>query len=87
MNVSGSSTTKIRFALSANDQATLSIYSVVGDHIRTLLRGEELPAGEQIVNWDGKDEAGGLVADGVYQYSLELGNGMKLWNKMVVLKQ
>lgn len=87
MSVSGSSTTKIRFALSTNDKATLSIYSVTGDHIRTLLRTEELPAGEQIVNWDGKDESGGMVADGVYQYTLELESGAKLWNKMVVLKQ
>lgn len=87
MSMSGSTTTKLRFALSTNDKATLSIYSSTGEHIRTLMRAVELPAGEQIVNWDGKDETGGMVADGVYQYILELESGTKLWNKMVVIKQ
>jgi hypothetical protein len=87
LNTSGASATKIRFALSTNDKATLAIYSITGDHIRTLLRSEQLPAGEQVVNWDGKDESGGMVADGVYQYTLVLESGTKLWNKMVVIKQ
>jgi photosystem II stability/assembly factor-like uncharacterized protein len=87
LNATGASMTKIRFAIPTNDKATLAIYSITGDLIRTLLRSEELPAGEQIVNWDGKDENGGLVADGVYQYTLVLESGTKLWNKMVVIKQ
>ena len=87
MSTSGASSTKIRFALSTNDKVTLSIYSMTGTHIRTLMRSEVLPAGEQIVSWDGKDETGGMVADGAYQYSLELESGTKLWNKMIVIKQ
>jgi photosystem II stability/assembly factor-like uncharacterized protein len=87
MSTSGSSSTKIRFSLSANDKVTVAIYSMTGVPIRTLMKLEELPGGEQIVIWDGKDESGAMVADGVYQYSLELASGTTLWNKMVVVKQ
>lgn len=87
LNTSGTSSTKIRFALSTNDKVTLSIYSITGEHVKTLMKSEELPAGEQVLDWDGRDENSEMVADGVYQYSLELGSGMKLWNKMVVIKK
>ncbi len=43
----------------------LAIHSVDGRRVRLLMRGA-LPAGERVVEWDGRDEAGRSVAPGVY---------------------
>ena len=51
----------------------LSIYSVDGRRIRTLVSGT-LPAGEHDARWDGRDRDGRRVAGGVYFYRLVAGS-------------
>ena len=40
---------------------------MTGRRVRVLMRGEELTAGEHRLAWDGKSDAGGALAPGVYQ--------------------
>ena len=61
--------TQIAFDLPLAGRAELRIYDVKGRLIRTLVDGE-LPAGLQIVRWDGRDETGRVAASGIYFYSL-----------------
>lgn len=63
----------IRFGLSHAAEGELAIHDVAGRRVRTLVRGV-LPAGEQQVVWDGRDEAGQRVAPGVYFYHLRAGD-------------
>jgi len=51
----------------------LSIYTSTGQRIRTLVDGEH-PAGSYSVIWDGRDEAGRVVASGVYLCRMEADN-------------
>jgi len=56
---------EIRYILARAGRATVRVHDVRGAVIRTLLAAD-LPAGPGAVVWDGRDDAGGPVASGVY---------------------
>ncbi len=59
------SETVIRFALPEASLVELAVYNLTGQKVATLVRGER-PAGMFAVRWDGRDEAGGELASGIY---------------------
>ncbi|MGB6034312.1 MAG: hypothetical protein WBH55_15910 [Bacteroidota bacterium] len=59
--------TTIPFAIPSRSRVTLSVFSVMGEHVVTLVDGE-MEAGEHVVDW----EAEGL-ASGPYFYRLQTG--------------
>ncbi|MCB9267512.1 MAG: agmatine deiminase family protein [Lewinellaceae bacterium] len=63
------SSTRIRFVLPEAGFASLDIYNLAGQIVRTLAE-QGLPAGQHGFGWDGKDEAGQKVTAGVYCYQL-----------------
>ena len=65
-------TTTISYALPDRQQISLTIYDISGARVRTLV-SRTLPAGLHNVVWDGRDEAGHRVANGVYFYCLRAG--------------
>jgi len=76
--------TTIRFALSAPMPVSLSIYSIQGRLIRTLVADVRTP-GDHIVEWDGRDAAGTEVAAGVYLYRLATGESEET-RKMILVR-
>ncbi|RMF46947.1 MAG: hypothetical protein D6755_05895, partial [Anaerolineae bacterium] len=54
---------------SISDDATVSIQVLdsSGHVVRTLLQGEAQPTGQGFVSWDGSDDSGRRVQDGLYQ--------------------
>jgi len=61
--------TVISFQLPVNSEVKITIYSITGQRVRELVNGE-MPAGLQTAYWDGRDQAGEVVAAGVYLYRL-----------------
>ncbi len=62
----------IRFAIPsslAKSAANLAIYNLRGELIR-----RQLPAGNHITRWDGKDDTGRETASGIYLYRLRVGS-------------
>jgi hypothetical protein len=57
--------TQIRFGLPANSWVDISIYSLSGQNVATLVN-EEKAAGYSTVVWDGRDDCGRTVSSGVY---------------------
>ncbi len=76
--------TEIVFGLPRPEQVTVTVYSMQGHPIRTLVQGR-MAAGYHRVSWDGRDDAGELVSAGTYIYRLEAGN-LRLSKKMIFLK-
>jgi flagellar hook assembly protein FlgD len=76
--------TTIRYALPKAMPVQLTVYDVTGRTVRTLLNGVQL-AGEGAVTWDGRNESGTQVGDGVYLYRLEAG-GTDLTRKMIIVR-
>jgi hypothetical protein len=62
--------TTLRFALPAAGPARLTIYDVTGRRVARLIDGD-LPAGEQALAWDGRNERGVRTAPGFYLARLE----------------
>ena len=56
----------LRFTLPTAQRVGLQILDVTGRVARTLLEGQELPAGPGAAQWDGKDGAGALAPAGLY---------------------
>jgi hypothetical protein len=67
-----------------NSQTTLSIYDIQGSLIRSLVN-EDLPAGNYLTNWDGKNEIGINVSSGVYIYNLRVAH-RQVSRKMILMR-
>ncbi|MCK4511032.1 T9SS type A sorting domain-containing protein, partial [bacterium] len=75
--------TGITYALPADDDVLLQVFSVDGRLVRTLVDGPR-PAGRWNIAWDGKDEDSHLVSSGVYFYRLKTG-GKTIEKRMVFM--
>ncbi len=64
-----SAATTIRYNLPAKGNATLEVYNIKGQKVRTLLNAEQ-DKGNGSVVWEGKDDSGKTCANGVYYYRL-----------------
>jgi hypothetical protein len=63
--------TQIEFALAHDTPASLIIYDVIGQRVRTLLQAsDDIRAGYHTLTWDGTDEQDRAVGNGLYFYRL-----------------
>lgn len=76
--------TAIAFTLARAAQVRIQIFDVTGAAVRTLADGRFL-AGERVMTWDGRDDAGRAVSSGVY-FSVIEGAGERLTQKLVRLR-
>ena len=76
--------TTIRFSLPKDNQVELTIYNVLGQKIRNLIY-QNYPAGEHVVQWDGRDYSGEIVNSGIYIYKIKVGDFTDM-QKMTFMK-
>jgi hypothetical protein len=76
--------TMIRFSLPSKMAAKVAVYDVSGRLVKVVADGV-MEAGENQVNWNGKDTHGAEVSPGIYFYSLTTPK-RQLMNKMVRLR-
>jgi hypothetical protein len=76
--------TIIPYSLPKRGRIVIHVYNVLGQRLRTLFDGNQRAGHHQIL-WDGKDEAGRAVPNGLYLCKLE-GLGKVTTRKMIVLK-
>jgi sugar lactone lactonase YvrE len=67
------SDSEIAFSLSEATDVSLVVYSVEGRQVRNLVNGI-MPAGDHRVSWDGTDDAGTTMANGVYFCRAKVGS-------------
>ena len=81
--------TWIPFELSQDSQVAISIYDLQGQLIRQLELGMVMAGrcvrADQAAYWDGKTEAGEMIASGTYFYQLQAGDYLETI-KIVILK-
>jgi flagellar hook assembly protein FlgD len=63
----------IEYDLPQSGQVTIEVFNLLGQRVRTLVH-EYQQAGYRSALWDGRNEAGGDVASGVYFYRIEAGD-------------
>jgi len=76
--------TTLAFELPVSTGVALSVYSVDGRLVRTLVRGEAGPGPVEVV-WDGSNDSGEKVGGGLYFIKLVAGDEVRL-GKLVVLR-
>jgi hypothetical protein len=76
--------TAIKYSIAQSGKVSVKIFSITGKEIITLV-DKEMPAGSYEVKWNGKDNAGSLVASGVYLVKLSSGSFIQT-KKMMFLK-
>ncbi|MGQ9602583.1 MAG: FlgD immunoglobulin-like domain containing protein [bacterium] len=76
--------TKIAFDAPEVNKVRLSIFDVKGELVKTIIDGF-VPEGHKEVIWDGKDESGKAVSNGIYFYRLSTENSV-VTRKMVLVR-
>ena len=67
-------------------RVTLRIFNFAMELVATVVSGKERPIpGDYSEVWDGRNEQGELVANGVYFYRLDLEGEGTFWGKLIVL--
>jgi hypothetical protein len=77
-----SSHTAIRYSLPTQSSVSLSIYDVTGRLIKVLV-SDTKPIGEHSVTWNGQDNQGNRVKNGIYFCSLKT-NGKTVTRKIIL---
>jgi hypothetical protein len=77
-------TTQIQFATNIGGRATVRVYNVLGERVKTLI-DKSVSAGRYTITWDGTDEHGQSQTSGVYFYVLTI-NDVCLKKKMILVK-
>jgi hypothetical protein len=76
--------TIIKFKLPKREMVKVSVFNILGQKIITL-NNNELPAGENKIIWNGKNNLGDDVVSGVYIYSI-IANKKQYSGKMILLR-
>lgn len=76
--------TKIRYGLPHTEIVEITIYSLNGQKLRTLVSGEKT-AGFHTVEWNGTNDSGEKVASGIYIYRIRAGAFSKA-RKLILMK-
>jgi hypothetical protein len=80
--------TTIHYMPPQTTDVTIKIFDFNLDLVATVADGETRLGGVEADNdvWDGKNDKGEMVANGVYFYQIKLGTGEDWWGKAVVVK-
>ncbi len=78
------SQTMIKYSLSKPAQVSISIFNILGQRVRTLVK-DERQNGAMSVIWNGKNDQGREVSSGIYFYQLKAGEYSQT-RRMVLLK-
>ena len=77
---------KIKYNLSADSDVTIRIMDFGMNLVRVVTQNSARAPGEQFEFWDGKDELGNIVTNGVYFYRIDSDSAEPLFGKIMVLK-
>ncbi len=65
---------------------TIRIFDFSMHVVRTLIQDAPRPTGETDDPWNGTDDTGRIVDNGVYFYSVVIDNGSPVWGKILVIR-
>lgn len=78
--------TSITYALRTKNRVLLEVYNELGQPVAILENGER-PAGEYTLAWDGRNDQGTLLPNGIYCYRLAVGGRDAVARRMVLMQE
>jgi len=77
----------LRYSLASDGAVTIEIFDASGDLVKTLCQGTPERSGIEYSKWwDGKNEKGQVVANGVYFFRIKSSTGEKAFGKAAVVR-
>ena len=76
---------RIRFSLKSSGWTRLEVFDITGRHVASLANGL-MTAGPHEAQWNGRDEAGRALGNGVYMYELSQG-GQRMSRRMILIQR
>jgi ligand-binding sensor domain-containing protein len=77
---------RFQFNTLSSTRVTIHIFDFAMDRVTTVVEHEAIPrAGDYTRVWNGKNDYGDMVANGVYFYSVELEGDGTYWGKLMIL--
>jgi len=78
---------KFRFKLAQDGNVTITVYDVSNTKVKEVISNVPMSARvEQSVTWNGRNESGTIVGNGVYFYVIESSSGERAVGKVAVLR-
>ncbi len=83
----GTSQTAIHYSTGgSSEQVTIRIFNFGMKYIRTLIQNATRSGASINTMWDGKDDNGNIVPNGVYFYKIEMGSREPMFGKIMVIQ-
>jgi hypothetical protein len=76
--------TSIHYTLDRDAMVRMAVFDAGGRQVRALVQTSQ-GAGDYQIRWDGRDDAGDRVTQGIYFYRLQAGSVVEV-RKMVIMK-
>ncbi len=76
--------TTINYSLKKESKVSLTIYNIKGQKVKQLVN-DQLPTGQYVAGWNGKDDNNKSVSSGIYFYKLKAEGYVKT-KRMILLK-
>jgi hypothetical protein len=80
-----SDNTVIKFEIGKTTDVSLKVYNIAGQLVSTIFEGTKEP-GVYTINWNGTNNAGERLTNGVYLYTLQAGSDFKATKKMLLVR-
>jgi hypothetical protein len=78
--------TRLHYAIASQATVTAEIFDFGMNYVRTVVRNAQRNAGEYDEIWNGLNDEGRKVTNGVYFYRITIGSDEPMWGKVMVLK-
>ncbi len=78
-------TTNIAYNMQVPGNATLEVYNIKGQKVKTLV-DEYKNAGDHIITWNGNNDSNQSVASGIYFYKMKVDGKLSGTKKMILMK-
>lgn len=79
-------TVRIKYSLKSAANVTIRIFDFGMNLVRTVIQNLPRNAGESFDIWNGRDEAGSLVPNGLYFYRIDINNEKPLYGKIMAVR-
>ena len=77
---------RIKYKIESSSDVTIRIFDFGMNLVRTLIQNASRGANDdQIEIWNGKDEKGKFVPNGVYFYRIDIGSNAPIFGKIMVI--
>ena len=84
LSTTGDDSVAIGFTMGQTGPAAIRVYSRSGRLVRRLSDGRHFRAGSNVVTWDGRDQDGSMVTDGLFVVTVEFGGDRRSGTVAVV---